>query len=623
MRYFKIALLLLIIFGKYSFSQNIYFTYKYLTSKTIYSICQEKYNKIKIPSQKVTGFNIPIKSKLVIGNIDSLGIILWEKEFDQPLNIIRDSTFLNIAVFTKNIANYYIILSSNGRKVFQKEVCPYSNSLYSQNELSLKNFSLSLNEIHQGSIKNYKIDKLIIIVKPKRKKYSFIVSELLLSKIVKEEKKINNPFFDLITGSNSLKELQNNSLCPEKNKELVLLADYFYYGDLNTQRCYIKSNNADIINKDLIDAVFKKIFEYYPHYSTTNFKKDEILNWFNLLNQNSAISYRCFLDSLKQKIAQFNDPHFKVFSMPKDSLIKVNSKLPRTNPFPIEEINNVSYIVAVFDTSIKKISPGDRILYCEYKSEEYKKNLKTNNTDCIKNLSDTILIYTINQYNDTVATTYNYNKINIYIPENYRPKDCAFKLIKDIAYFKINEISDQTYLNFEKYFSDFKKSKGIIFDLRNSPGGNGTISSMILSHFINHPVITNHTTIIGLPDYKESLVIKPNRDRYIDKPVCILINNRTACGAEFFSYLMKVNTKTVLVGASSTAGAIATILDIIFPDEFGCRIDCFAKEEIYPNINIENIGISPDIWVKINSVSDLYPYDDKILQTALKYLEYY
>ena len=60
---------------------------------------------------------------------------------------------------------------------------------------------------------------------------------------------------------------------------------------------------------------------------------------------------------------------------------------------------------------------------------------------------------------------------------------------------------------------------------------------------------------------------------------------------------------------------------LTFPDNLKIHFNCLSKETFNNYGSIENIGIKPDVYVWNNRISDLYPYNDKVLKTAIKILQ--
>lgn len=77
---------------------------------------------------------------------------------------------------------------------------------------------------------------------------------------------------------------------------------------------------------------------------------------------------------------------------------------------------------------------------------------------------------------------------------------------------------------------------------------------------------------------------------------------------------------TKVVGTEKTGGAFANVYTLRFEDGNTVRINSLVK--IYPGSQaiLESNGIRPDIWVSMNKIEDLAPFEDKVLKTAMAIL---
>ena len=614
-------------------SQNISIVTIHTTAKILYNIEQEKYkteNNYLFPVSNNERLAIPLPIKKGKLSFSDAGMenkeSYWKKKFPIPLKIKPDSTTIQLVVYTENIKSYILYISCTKHPIFKKEVEIKNDGYQNPEIIEFNSFKYDQNS-NIFSQNHLTINEIILVIKPVSKNYKYIISEFRIFQIELKEKEAYNPFFDKLTGNNTFNKIQKNSLDYSNSEYMLIGASYRH---LNSGDYYIKPNNKNYDKKNLITNVFNKIFDYYPNYNHIELEKNNVLKRLQEL-KNPSISYEVFLSSINKMVMEFRDPHFFISSLPGKP--KNTKKRKRwKNPLPLFEFNGQYYIAAIFDTTLKnKISPGDICLSCKCLNDttNIESQIKgfSSPKNSIKEMrkckSGTLAVATQNSAGDTVTSIFEYNADNIVIPSNFIPRDSEFKQIKDIAYYKINKFENITYINFINNIEYIQNSKGLIFDLRNCGGGNSSIMSHILSHFIEHPAIIENVSLTGISEFKESIVLKPSQTVTIKVPVCILVNNRTICAAESFSYLMKKYSNAVLIGKAKTAGAFSTNHNLIFPDGFGVNIDCLTKNELYPNVNIEKKGISPDIWVMVTKVEDLYPYNDKILKTALKFLEYY
>ena len=609
------------------------------TYKTLYSIHGENYkpiHKYNPLGENDYGYNI-LKEQRNKNNI-------WFKEFDVSTLVNKDSIIFQIDLFSKNVSRVNIYIIGRNDTLKKRMFLKYKGYQPSR-FIKLSRFK----SCHVESLKdetgknNFGMSKIILEVHPTSRDFEFLVFNLSIFQIRSIEKDVYHPLFDKITGLdsyenlNSLKQNSKDSFFPigHTNKE---------YSNLNSDRFYVKSKQTHISNKELAIRVFEPIFEYYPLYeSCTNTKKKTLEKLDKL--RDSTISYSIFLDSLNALIESFEDPHFKMF-FPKGYEPDKKKELNKS-PLYFFSFMKKNYIAAVFDSTLySEIYVGDQILDCNCLKENKGGINDTMNGNCnciygkrssgkedkiltikseIENCASKKMYFkTLSKEGDTVNTFYMFDKKNRVIPKQFIPKDSHFKLINDISYFKINIFRDDTYLQFLNNLEDISNSKGILFDLRNCGGGNSHIAYEILSYFINKPTVVKNIIVPTVHDYKESIVIRSRSTLKLSHiPVCILINERTACAAESFTHLMQSHVKATVIGASKSFGSLSTSHKIIFPNGLSAVINGLTKIELSPYREIEKLGLTPDIWVVLTRVEDLYPYDDKVLQNALTYLRSY
>lgn len=75
------------------------------------------------------------------------------------------------------------------------------------------------------------------------------------------------------------------------------------------------------------------------------------------------------------------------------------------------------------------------------------------------------------------------------------------------------------------------------------------------------------------------------------------------------------------IGTDNTSGTLANAFYIKLPtNNFGITVNSpqvykYTSEQI-----LEDVGIAPDIKVNLDTIYDLKPYNDKVMQTAIKFL---
>jgi len=535
----------------------------------------------------------------------------WSAKLSSATSLDKDSSTVQIVCYVDQVEKYEIYLICSEENVLKQSVNIGYNGFQSPSAFLLNNF---LEITGKKRIDPVTIEEIILCIYPSSKNYRFAINELKILQFLGQKKiEVVNPFFNLLTGQKMLEH------------SLPIESEYYLFdssfGKVESGNYYIVDTLNRYSYKEIAFCIFDKIFEYYPYYQYSNLSKEKVIARYKDIKSNDSISFSDLTESLRDLIAEIGDPHFFIMKTPLDNEKKrVNTR--HRSPVALFEFYNTRFISAVFDSTLHSISPGDEFLYSVCYEENFEENFEKDYTgNTMLSWKDSIQIVSVSKLTkDTIITKFKYSAQAITIPDNFSPKQNEIKLYDNILYQKINTVDDETYLQFINGIHSINAT-GIIFDLRNCGGGNSFITERILSHFISSPTIIGHQELIGLNGYKETKILKPHKCN-VSTPVCILLNVNTVCAAEAFSHLMRSHTDAVLIGNSKTRGAYATTHDLITPGGCTVRINNIVKTTPYPEIDININGISPDIYVTPSDVEELYPYDDKILHTALKYLKY-
>jgi C-terminal processing protease CtpA/Prc len=338
-------------------------------------------------------------------------------------------------------------------------------------------------------------------------------------------------------------------------------------------------------------------------------------------------NYNLIKKELTQFLANFNDPHFFI-----PEIGSFNRSKGRY-PILLNEINSKIKIAAVFDSSscglflndnIVSINgePIENVIYRlkeSFHGSELSKRQRTISSLLNYNLFKDSILIRIERRGDIIEREIKFG--NYSVPKNFIPKHCELKkFIGNICYYKINTFDIDSWIRFYNYASEIKNSKGLIFDIRGNGGGDARFVFQILSTFIDKWIIISHEYFPPLNNNKETIVLNPNNTFHFEVPIYILIDGQTLCGGEIFAYLLRKYANAKLIGSCKSGGAFATRNEMIFPDGFTLIFDSISKSVFENDYSIEGKGIEPDIYVKLDKIEDLYPYEDKVLKTALKLL---
>lgn len=147
-------------------------------------------------------------------------------------------------------------------------------------------------------------------------------------------------------------------------------------------------------------------------------------------------------------------------------------------------------------------------------------------------------------------------------------------------------------------------AKGIIFDVRNNPGGALDIITNCVDQILDEGIILTVRDKNG----KEE-VYKAKDNEKIDLPIVILTNAQTASAAEVFTSSLHDNGKAYTVGTKTYGkGVVQTVFDL--GDRSIAKITT-AKYFTPKNVCIDKIGLEPDKKVEL---------DQKYKKMSVKYI---
>lgn len=163
-------------------------------------------------------------------------------------------------------------------------------------------------------------------------------------------------------------------------------------------------------------------------------------------------------------------------------------------------------------------------------------------------------------------------------------------------------------------------AKGIIFDVRNNPGGALDIITNCVDQILDEGIILTVRDKNG----KENVYKAKDKEK-IDLPIVILTNAQTASAAEVFTSSLHDNGKAYTVGTKTYGkGVVQTIFDL--GDKSIAKITT-AKYFTPKNVCIDKIGLEPDKKVELNekykkmSVKYIPDGEDAQLITAVEVMK--
>lgn len=170
-----------------------------------------------------------------------------------------------------------------------------------------------------------------------------------------------------------------------------------------------------------------------------------------------------------------------------------------------------------------------------------------------------------------------------------------------IGYIYLSRFGDRTNEEWQAAVDDIMEKeemgnvKGLVFDLRNNPGGYLDGSVFIASEFLKSGVVVTQTNSDGT---KEVLSVN-RKGKLYDIPLVVLINKGSASAAEIVAGALKDHKRATIVGVTSFGkGSVQT------PQELtgGSSVHITTGKWLLPNGDwIHKKGITPDVEVKLDS----------------------
>ncbi|MBC6493035.1 S41 family peptidase [Flavihumibacter stibioxidans] len=197
----------------------------------------------------------------------------------------------------------------------------------------------------------------------------------------------------------------------------------------------------------------------------------------------------------------------------------------------------------------------------------------------------------------------------------------------------INSFDNQDFYKiFDSLYTSILTTKGLIIDLRENGGGDGSQGLHILKHLTKNAFtgtyntyrqynpsfrswgVQNATYLQFGPD-----IHKPFTDRTIyEKPVVVLIGKQTYSAAEDFTVLFDAMKRGVIIGQPS-GGSTGQPLFIKLPGGGTFRV-CIKKDTYPDGKEFVGVGIQPNIFVP-ESADSFVKGEDVELNKALEYLK--
>lgn len=196
-------------------------------------------------------------------------------------------------------------------------------------------------------------------------------------------------------------------------------------------------------------------------------------------------------------------------------------------------------------------------------------------------------------------------------------------LENNIGYIDFDSFTDTSDEEFKEAYEDLQSQgiEALIVDLRDNTGGYVDSALNIADLFVDKG--TNLLITEDKDGNKEKEVAK--KEKIIDVPVVVLVNNYSASASEILTGCLKdYNVATVVGTTTYGKGVIQSLFTNVLGEKMGGVLKVTTAEYYTPNGNkINKIGIEPDeeIELELDSDETLTKDNDNQLKKALEILE--
>lgn len=285
---------------------------------------------------------------------------------------------------------------------------------------------------------------------------------------------------------------------------------------------------------------------------TTNSKKDKLNRLIDYIDYEYVddVNTDSIVDVTVNSILEKLDPH-SVY-IPEKEMTRVSENMKGDfvgigiNFYPYKD--TISVIRAVKDgpSFAKGIKPGDRILMAD------------NDTLFGKNMPSDVIIEKLKGKEGTPVKLKVYRKsedkmFSVTVKRGIVPiksVESFYMLADDIGYIKVTRFAESTYKEFKSALKKLQKegAQKLVLDLRDNPGGYLNIAEKMADEFLNDG------KLILFTKNKKGKIDKTyatGKGSFEDKPIYVLINERSASASEIVAGALQDNDIGTIVGRRS------------------------------------------------------------------------
>ena len=285
---------------------------------------------------------------------------------------------------------------------------------------------------------------------------------------------------------------------------------------------------------------------------TTNSKKDKLNRLIDYIDYEYVddINTDSIVDVTVNNILDKLDPH-SVY-IPKSEMDRVAENMKGdfvgigVNFYMIRDTIAVIRTIENGPSSEKGILPGDRILKAD-EDTLFGKNIPSEDiVSKLKGLSGTSVV--LNIYRKSSDQTFDVTIRRGRIP--LRSVEAFYMLTPDMGYIKINRFAESTFQEFKDALYELRQkgAKKLTLDLRDNPGGYLNIAEQLADEFLKKGKLILYTKN---KKGKIEKTFATEKGEFEDKPVYVLINERSASASEIIAGALQDNDIGTIIGRRS------------------------------------------------------------------------
>ena len=285
---------------------------------------------------------------------------------------------------------------------------------------------------------------------------------------------------------------------------------------------------------------------------TTNSKKDKLNRLIDYIDYEyvDEINTDSIVDVTVNNILEKLDPH-SVY-IPKEEMTQVSENMKGDfvgigiNFYPYRDTISVIRTIKDGPSFLKGIQPGDRILMADNDTLYGRKLPSGTIVEKLKGKEGTSVKLTVfrKQENRTFTVNVKRDLVPIKSVQSY------FMMTDDMGYIKVNRFAESTFKEFKAALRELQRQGAtkLTLDLRDNPGGYLGISEQMADEFLEDGKL-----ILFTKNKKGKInnVFATDKGSFEDKPIYVLINERSASASEIIAGALQDNDIGTIVGRRS------------------------------------------------------------------------